>query len=132
MLDILKQVNKSKAERPYRIHIAIVNRTAGIMGKPLTRLFRAPLDDKRLPGDWLPIKIIPFNKTGDDDHYCSYRLVGLMQIMLKTFESVLCDRMAKGPDSRKPNKSKPKCHECSCLDNLVGFVDEVTIRKGIG
>ena len=80
VLDILQSLKISKATGPDDISPTLLKNTAGVIYKPLSRLFNKSLSSNTFPDFWKIANVVPIFKKGDS-HLCNnYRPVSLLSV----------------------------------------------------
>ncbi len=89
VLKKLTNLNTSKSPGPDKIHPRILKELASTLSTPLTILFTASLEQKKIPSDWKYAKVSAIYKKGNKKQPGNYRPVSLTSIICKLLESVI-------------------------------------------
>ena len=89
ILDILLNLDTSKATGPDMISSKMLRETAHSITPSLTRLIRASLSTKCVPQGWKEANVIPLHKKGNKSIFNNYRPISLLNITAKIYEKVI-------------------------------------------
>lgn len=89
VFSLLLNINVKKSNGPDDIPNAFLRRYAEWIGHYLTIIFKASLEQKRVPNDWLVAKVVPIFKSGDRQKIENYRPISLSCVCCKLLEHVI-------------------------------------------
>ena len=120
----LKRLKINKAPGVDNIVPVLLVKTADVVCKPITIIFKASLGTCMVPLDWRRANVSAIYKQGQRDSPGNYRPISLTCQLCKVLESIIRDKITEHLD--KFNLIKPSQHgfrkNRSCLTNLLEFL----------
>ena len=89
VLDILQNLNVTKASGPDGLSARVLKECANQIVSPLCHIFNMSLRDGALPREWLEANVIPVYKKSDKQYVGNYRPVSLLSICGKIMERAI-------------------------------------------
>ncbi|VDP92044.1 unnamed protein product [Echinostoma caproni] len=87
-----RHIDQDKAMGPDGVHPAVLWHIADIMAGALAQLLKRSLDSATLLSGRTMVEVVPIHKCGLRAAASNYRPVGLLPVILKTFEPLLIKR----------------------------------------
>ena len=131
----LKELDKSKAQGPDKIHPRVLVELAEALANPLTLIYQKSIDEGTVPQDWKISNVTPLFKKGKKSDPLNYRPINITSVPGKVLEKILRDKLTEHLE--KYGLIADTQHGFrrgrSCTTNLLEFWDYVTgqIDKGV-
>ena len=126
--DLLKGLDKTKAEGPDEISNWVLKECAEELCTPLLLIFQNSLRQGKLPKSWKLANVTPLYKSGDKQNPLNYRPVSLTSVVCKLLERIIRKQWVEMLEKHKmiSNKQFGFREGRSCVTNLLCFYDRVS------
>ena len=126
---LLQELDSHKATGPDRIPANLLKQTASQTAPLLTLIFKASIEQGKLPDDWKLAYVIPIFKKGNRRSALNYRPISLTSICCKVLEHILYSSIFTHLERHKVlcEQQHGFRRSCSCESQLLGTIHDFEI-----